>query len=111
MFVSWYKTPTFRRRTMKRLFYSTTLLLVLIALSARAQSPSTGAQLSGTIMDPNGAVVQGANVILRSNTTGTEQSTTTDGGGQYRFLLVPAGQYSLSVAAPGFARLTNTGII
>ena len=95
---------------MKRLFYSTTLLLVLIALPARAQSPSTGAQLSGTVMDPNGAVVQGARVILRSNTTGLEQSATTDGSGQYRFLLVPAGQYSLSVDASGFGKLTNTGV-
>src|SRR3989441_8613063 len=95
---------------MKRLFYSTTLLLVLIALPARAQSPSTGAQLSGTVMDPNGAVVQGARVILRSNTTGLEQSATTDASGQYRSLLVPAGQYSLSVDASGFGKLTNTGV-
>ncbi|PYS20165.1 MAG: hypothetical protein DMG11_30390 [Acidobacteria bacterium] len=95
---------------MKRLFYSTTLLLVLVALPARAQSPSTGAQLSGTVMDPNGAVVQGARVILRSNTTGLEQSATTDASGQYRFLLVPAGQYSLSVDASGFGKLTNTGV-
>src|SRR5947209_17245334 len=78
--------------------------------SALAQSPSTGAQLSGTILDPNGAVVPGATVTLRSDTTGVEQSTTADASGQYAFLLVPAGQYTLTVAAAGFSKLTNTGV-
>ena len=81
------------------------------ALCALAQSPSTGAQLSGTILDPNGAVVPGARVTLRSETTGFEQSTTGDAAGQYAFLLVPAGQYTLTVDAVGFSKLTDTGVI
>src|SRR5207237_6514365 len=79
--------------------------------SALAQSPSTGAQLSGTILDPNGAVVPGASVTLRSEITAIERSTTSDGAGQYSFVLVPAGRYTLSVDAAGFSKLTNTGII
>ena len=96
---------------MKRFVYITAILLVFGALPARAQSPSTGAQLSGTIMDSTGAIVRDASVTLRSGTTGIERSTTTDVYGQYRFLLVPAGQYSFSVEAPGFSKLTNTGVI
>src|SRR5204863_1957449 len=42
---------------------------------------------------------------------GVEQSTPSDASGQYRFLLVPAGQYTLTVDAPGFSKLTNTGVI
>ena len=96
---------------MKRLLYVTTLLLVSGALTAWAQTPSTGAQLSGAITDPSGAIVRGATVTLHSNATGLGQTTTTDASGQYRFLLVPAGEYSLSVEAPGFSKLTNTGVI
>src|SRR3989442_638849 len=96
---------------MKRLFYISTVLLVAGALAAPAQTPSTGAQLSGIITDPSGAVVRAATVTLHSDATGLERSTTTGAGGQYRFLLVPAGQYSLSVEASGFAKLTNTGVI
>ena len=96
---------------MKRLFYSATLCVLFGAFTTNAQTPSTGAQLSGTIADPSGAIVRGANVTLRSEATALEQSTTSDDSGHYRFLLIPAGRYNLSVEAPGFARLTNTGIV
>src|SRR5437016_9638372 len=95
---------------MRRIFHITLLLSVLGISPAFPQSPSTGAQLSGTILDPNSAVVPGATVTLRSDTTGVEQSTAAVGSGQSAFLLVPAGQYTLTVAAAGFSKLTNTGV-
>src|SRR5205085_12660565 len=54
------------------------LPFVFSSPSALAQSPSTGAQLIGTILDPNGAVIPGASVTLRSEITAIEQSTTSD---------------------------------
>src|SRR5215472_8700816 len=95
---------------MKLFSYLATSLLILVTLPALAQSPSTGAQLSGSILDPNGAVVPGATVMLRSDTAGIEQTVVSDAAGQYRFLLVPAGQYTLSVQAAGFGRFTDKGI-
>src|SRR5205085_3950951 len=47
---------------------------------------------------------------LQSDTKGIARSAVSDGSGQYQFLLVPAGQYTLSVQAAGFGKLTNTGI-
>src|SRR5256885_2057228 len=49
-------------RRMKRFFYITAMVVFLGVLPARAQSPSTGAQLSGTIMDSTGAIVRDASV-------------------------------------------------
>src|SRR2546428_3247733 len=95
---------------MKQILCITIVLSMSGALRASAQSPSTGAQLSGTILDPNSAVVPGATVTLRSDTTGFEQSTTADASGQYAFLLVPAGQYTLPLAAAGFSKLTDTRV-
>src|SRR3989454_7784010 len=86
-------------------------ILIFGALAVLGQSPSTGAQLSGVILDPNGAVVPGAMVTLRSQASGIAHSATSDDRGQYRFLLVPPGQYSLSVEAPGFAKVTNMGVM
>src|SRR5437763_11505808 len=93
------------RKTIMRLFsYMTISLLTIffLAASVLAQAPSTGAQLSGTILDPNGAVVPGATVTLHSDTTGIARSAVSDGSGQYQFLLVPTGQYTVSVQAAGF---------
>jgi len=95
---------------MKLFSYLATSLLILVTLPALAQSPSTGAQLSGSILDPKGAVVPGATVMLRSDTAGIEQTVVSDASGQYRFLLVPAGQYTLSVQAAGFGRFIDKGI-
>src|SRR6058998_3882892 len=95
---------------MNQICCMTMLFLIFAAVPAFPQSPSTGAQLSGTVLDPNGAVVPVATVTLRSDTTGVEQSTTADASGQYAFLLVPAGQYTLTVAAAGFSKLTDTGV-
>src|SRR5689334_17765799 len=80
---------------MKRLFWILSLVLMAGLLPASAQTPSTGAQLSGPITDPSGAVIRGATVTLHSEATGLERSTTSDAAGQYRFLFVPAGRYSL----------------
>jgi hypothetical protein len=95
---------------MKLFSYVGTCVFIFVTLTAFAQSPSTGAQLSGSILDPNGAVVAGATVTLRSDAVGIEQNVVSDASGQYRFLLVPAGQYTLSVQAAGFSRFTNKGI-
>ena len=95
---------------MKRSLCVLAFLILAGVSNTGAQTPSTGAQLSGTIVDPSGAVVRGATVTLRSDVNALEQSTTSDSAGHYRFLLIPAGRYDLVVAAPGFAKLTNSGI-
>src|SRR4051794_20146621 len=97
---------------MKRIVYGTAIYLLLaIAPALLGQSTSTGAQLSGTILDPRGAVVPGAKVTLRSNGSGIDRSAVSDSYGGYHFLFVPPGQYTLAVEAPGFSRLTNTGVV
>src|SRR5207253_7405698 len=74
-----HRRATKEETLMKPFFrYSTLSLLILFAASALAQAPSTGAQLSGTILDPNGAVIRGAAVTLHSETTGTDLSTVSD---------------------------------
>src|ERR1051326_6299566 len=88
-----------------------TFLILFGGLCALGQSPSTGAQLSGTILDPGGAAVPQVTVTLLSKTSAVEQSTISDVSGQYRFLLVPAGQYTLSIEAPGFSKLTDSDIV
>jgi hypothetical protein len=75
-----------------------TLVVWCFALLLRAQAPT--ASLRGTVTDPSGALVPGAVVQLRGN--GPERRATTDGNGQYSFIALPAGKYTVRIIAKGF---------
>jgi hypothetical protein len=66
-----------------------------------AQSSTTGA-LTGIVMDPTGAVVPGATVMLVNDATSQTQKTTTDTNGSYRFSLLSPDTYGVNFSAQGF---------
>jgi ankyrin repeat protein len=73
---------------------------------AKAISPrEQGTSLSGVITDPNGAVVPGVTVTLTNSTSKVAFNFTTVDDGAYKFSLLEAGIYNLSVEAPTFARV------
>jgi len=61
--------------------------------------------VSGTLKDPAGAVVPGADVTLINQTTGATQKTTTNELGLFVFPSVLPGTYSLEASASGFKTL------
>lgn len=73
----------------------------LVAVALVTAQTLTGT-LAGTIKDPAGAVVAGAQVSLRSDATGETRQTTTDDVGRFRFDNLAAGRYTLSVLHAGF---------
>lgn len=70
---------------------------------------STGS-ISGTVTDPNAAVVPGAKVTALHTATGREYQTVTTDAGLYVFPSLPVGLYTLSVEQPGFKRLERSNI-
>ena len=70
-------------------------------MASKPVSPNA-AMLSGTVVDPSGAVVPNADVVLRNTATGTVESARTDSNGSYSFSGVEAGPYSLSISSQGF---------
>jgi hypothetical protein len=56
------------------------------------------------VADPSGAAIVGAQVALQNPTTGFATLCATDSKGEYRFLGVPSGTYTVSVTAKGFAK-------
>ncbi|HEX6729698.1 MAG TPA: TonB-dependent receptor, partial [Pyrinomonadaceae bacterium] len=63
-------------------------------------------QLTGNVVDANGAVVSGATIKLISRTTAQERETTTNDSGDFAFTLLPAGDYKLEIYATGFKTVT-----
>ena len=60
------------------------------------------AELTGTVTDPTGAVVAGANVEVREISTGKKRTTKTNATGEFSFSGVPAGEYTVEISSIGF---------
>lgn len=84
-------------------------IFVLSGCAAMAQE-ITGA-VTGAVTDPAGAAVAAAEVRLTNNGTGAVQSAKTDADGNFRFLLLPPGQYSVRAAVQGFKTVVREGLI
>ncbi|MGI8639954.1 MAG: TonB-dependent receptor [Pyrinomonadaceae bacterium] len=67
-----------------------------------AQAPGNAGTVSGTVSDPNNAVVSGANVIIKNAVTGFQRTATTNNEGVYIFSNVPPNNYQITVSASGF---------
>ena len=68
--------------------------------------------ISGTVTDPNGAVVQGASVTATNTDTNLSRTATTDADGVYAFQLLPPGNYKIEVIANGFTKsITGTIVV
>jgi Carboxypeptidase regulatory-like domain len=76
-------------------------LVVLCATMAHAQSSGTGA-ISGTVTDPQGRAVPNATVTATSLETGQARTAITGADGDYKFSLLPPGNYRLKFTAAGF---------
>jgi len=76
--------------------------LTLIAASV-ALGQTTISTIEGTIRDPQGSVVAGAQVVVKSASLGIERTATSDAEGFYRITALPAGNYSMTITHPGFA--------
>ncbi len=65
-----------------------------------AQSTAT---LSGTVKDPSGAVLPGAQVVIHNLGTDVDRTVTSDAAGQYVAPSLAPGDYSVRVTASGFS--------
>ncbi len=70
---------------------------------------TTGA-LSGTITDPNGAVVAGATVTITNNANGQQVNVSTTDEGKFTAQSLSAGIYNITVSAQGFKQLTMQNV-
>src|SRR5579859_1198425 len=77
-------------------------LVLLAPIAVLAQATAAGTVL-GTVSDPSQAVINGAHVTITSVATGTERTTVTNNAGSFRFDLLAAGAYKLSVEGTGFS--------
>jgi hypothetical protein len=90
-------------------------LLGLACMSAtqlplRAQIGGAGT-VQGVITDPSGAVVPGATVTATNEGTAAKTIRVTTAAGYYVISPLPAGQYTITVAAPGFENVVRPHVV
>lgn len=99
---------SFPRPLILQTFLLALLLCLLCGNSAWGQATTS---VRGTVTDPSGNAVVGANVALSSSETKTARNVTSGDQGEYQFLLVPPGTYTLTVTAPGFRRSEQKDVV
>jgi hypothetical protein len=81
------------------------VFVAILALASNAAAQTSA--ISGRVADPQGAVVVGAEIVLRGADTPRTLSTRSASDGTFAFEQVPPGRYLLQVEAPGFLRWTQ----
>src|SRR6202140_9669 len=103
----------FLSRGLQRSPIYSTLALTLFAcvLGSGLAAGQATTSVRGTVTDPDGKAVVGATVTLANAESKTERTATTGGQGEYQFLLIPPGTYTLNVRAAGFRSYEQKGLV
>jgi len=95
---------------MTRLRSTLPVLLSVLLLAGLALAQSDRGTITGTVIDPAGAVVPNAEVVAVNPATGVAFRTQATATGGYTIASLPAGVYDLSVQAAGFSKFEQKGI-
>ncbi|PYQ78247.1 MAG: hypothetical protein DMG03_28935 [Acidobacteria bacterium] len=85
-----------------------TLAFSLVALIGHAQT--VGASLQGVVVDPTGAALANADVVVINVATGAVWELKTDATGRYRVPVLQPGEYEIHVTQTGFQTVARRGI-
>jgi hypothetical protein len=94
------------QRFFLRGFFSVLALGLMMAfIVGVAVGQSTSGNVSGTVTDPNGALVPGATVRISNPVSGYSRTVATDAAGMFHFYNLPFDQYTVVVTSASFALL------
>jgi outer membrane receptor protein involved in Fe transport len=93
---------------MRRQFLGAALVSLLSCATAFAQQ--TTGNITGRVLDQQGAAVPGVTVTAKSAQTGFTRSETSDAEGLYRLSALPVGAYDVTAELQGFTTVANKAI-
>lgn len=87
------------------------VLSALLLASAGVYAQTITGTIVGTVTDPSGAAVVGADVTATQTTTSAQRKTKALADGNFTVSALEPGTYDLSVSAPGFKTVDKTGLV
>src|SRR5205823_5038468 len=88
------------------LIFALALAVGIMPASAQVSKGS----ISGTVLDPSGAAVAGAQVKATNTETSQSFTTTSDATGSFKINLVPTGAYKIEVKKESFRTTTMSNV-
>jgi len=86
-------------------------LLLMLGLAWGVTAQTISGTIVGTVTDPSGLAIPGANVTLTQTTTGVQLKTQTSATtGDFAFNSIAPGIYSLTIEVAGFKKVERTAI-
>ena len=83
------------------------IFLTLVFCAAVASAQVTGGAITGSVLDPSGAVIPNATVRIADKARGQVLTTQTTDAGSYLFPNVPVGEYTVTIEASGFGTVSR----
>ena len=87
-----------------------TCAALVLFLPAFALAQTVTGTLQGTVSDARGAVVPGAEVVIRNMETGQERTVQTNSEGDYTAAFLPLGRYTVTAGSKGFSKVAQENI-
>src|ERR1051326_1952765 len=87
-----------------------TCFVVMAFLQTRLRADTTGAIL-GAVRDAGGAAVPGVAVTVANVETNLHQTALSDTSGDYRFLALPVGTYTVEATHSGFRKFVAGNVV
>ena len=86
-------------------------MLAVLALNRPVLAQNITGTITGSVQDSTGAAIVGASVKLTNVGTGATQIAQSDSAGNFQFLLLPPGNYTVEATNAGFRTFRREGII
>ena len=84
-------------------------LVSALLVTGTAWAQGSGS-IVGTVADPTGAVIPGAEVVATNNATGATRTVNSGADGTFAFRQLPPGNYNVTVTAQSFKTLTTENV-
>ena len=96
---------------MQRFFTAVCAALGIALAAPAAMAQQTTGNITGRVLDDQGAAIPGVTVTGRSMATGFTRSDVSDAEGIYRLTALPVGAYDITAELQGFSKVENKGLV